>query len=168
MERVLVDAGSWVRQGQVLAVVDRSVQAQQTAQLAAQVDAARADDDPFLRLCVEFLARTGLRKGEFLGLTRDAITDIGEARWLRTPVGKLHTDRYIPLHPRVNELLPQWLSAHPPQPGSNLMFTDRGRPLALRAGRSHAPLAAHVRRAAAAGEPRRPAGCRRLERRGRS
>ncbi|HEY8591781.1 MAG TPA: efflux RND transporter periplasmic adaptor subunit [Sphingomicrobium sp.] len=40
--RVLVDAGSWVRAGQVLAVVDRSVQAQQAAQLAAQVDAARA------------------------------------------------------------------------------------------------------------------------------
>ena len=43
VERVLVDAGNWVRSGQVLAVVDRSVQAQQTAQLAAQVDAARAN-----------------------------------------------------------------------------------------------------------------------------
>ena len=43
VQRVLVDAGSWVRAGQVLAVVDRSVQAQQTAQLAAQVDAARAN-----------------------------------------------------------------------------------------------------------------------------
>jgi len=41
--RVLVDAGSWVRAGQTLAVVDRSVQAQQAAQLAAQVDAAKAD-----------------------------------------------------------------------------------------------------------------------------
>ena len=41
--RVLVDAGSWVRAGQVLAVIDRSVQAQQAAQLAAQVEAARAD-----------------------------------------------------------------------------------------------------------------------------
>jgi RND family efflux transporter MFP subunit len=41
--RVLVDAGSWVRAGQVLAVVDRSVQAEQAAQLAAQVDAARAN-----------------------------------------------------------------------------------------------------------------------------
>ena len=40
---VLVDAGSWVRQGQVLATVDRSVQAQTAAQLAAQVQAARAD-----------------------------------------------------------------------------------------------------------------------------
>jgi RND family efflux transporter MFP subunit len=41
--RVLVDAGSWVRAGQVLAVVDRSVQAQQAAQMAAQVEAARAN-----------------------------------------------------------------------------------------------------------------------------
>lgn len=41
--RVLVDAGSWVRAGQTLAVVDRSVQSQQAAQLAAQVDAARAN-----------------------------------------------------------------------------------------------------------------------------
>ena len=40
--RVLVDAGSWVRAGQVLAVVDRSVQAQQAAQQAAQIEAAKA------------------------------------------------------------------------------------------------------------------------------
>lgn len=39
---VLVDAGSWVRAGQTLAVIDRSVQVQQAAQLAAQVEAARA------------------------------------------------------------------------------------------------------------------------------
>ncbi len=41
--RVLVDAGSWVHAGQVLAVVDRSVQTEQAAQLAAQVDAAQAN-----------------------------------------------------------------------------------------------------------------------------
>lgn len=41
--RVLVDAGSWVRAGQVLAVVDRSVQTQQAAQLAAQIAAAQAN-----------------------------------------------------------------------------------------------------------------------------
>lgn len=40
--RVLVDAGSWVHAGQVLAVVDRSVQTQQAAELAAQIEAARA------------------------------------------------------------------------------------------------------------------------------
>jgi len=41
--RVLVDAGSWVGAGQVLAVVDRSVQAQQSAQQAAQIEAAKAN-----------------------------------------------------------------------------------------------------------------------------
>jgi RND family efflux transporter MFP subunit len=41
--RVLVDAGSWVRAGQVLAIIDRSVQAQQAAQIAAQIEAAKAD-----------------------------------------------------------------------------------------------------------------------------
>lgn len=41
--RVLVDAGSWVHAGQVLAVVDPSVQVEQAAQLAAQVEAARAN-----------------------------------------------------------------------------------------------------------------------------
>jgi RND family efflux transporter MFP subunit len=41
--RVTVDAGAWVRQGQVLASVDRSVQSQEAAQLAAQVQVARAD-----------------------------------------------------------------------------------------------------------------------------
>lgn len=40
--KVLVDAGSWVGAGQVLAIVDRSVQAEQAAQQAAQVEAARA------------------------------------------------------------------------------------------------------------------------------
>ena len=39
---VLVDAGTWVNAGQTLATVDRSVQVQQAAQLAAAVEAARA------------------------------------------------------------------------------------------------------------------------------
>lgn len=41
--RVLVDAGSWVGRGQTLASVDRSVQSQEAAQLAAQIQVARAD-----------------------------------------------------------------------------------------------------------------------------
>ena len=40
---VYVDAGSWVRQGQVLATIDRSVQTQTAAQLAASIQVARAD-----------------------------------------------------------------------------------------------------------------------------
>lgn len=96
---------------------------------AALLNAARNLPNLFDRVAVEVLARTGLRKGEFIGLTRDAITEIGDGRWLRTPVGKLHTDRYIPLHPRVEDLLQQWLSANQPLPRSTLMFTDRGRPM---------------------------------------
>ena len=43
IERVLVEPGQWVRAGQVLATIDRSVQSQQAAQLAAQIEVARAD-----------------------------------------------------------------------------------------------------------------------------
>lgn len=38
-----VDAGDWVRQGQVLAVIDRSVQSQQAQSAAAQVQVSQAD-----------------------------------------------------------------------------------------------------------------------------
>jgi HlyD family secretion protein len=41
--RVLVQPGSWVRQGQVLAVVDRQVQIQQANQVSAQILAAQAE-----------------------------------------------------------------------------------------------------------------------------
>jgi HlyD family secretion protein len=40
---VLVEAGQWVRQGQVLAVIDRSVQAQQQSSQAAQIQVARSN-----------------------------------------------------------------------------------------------------------------------------
>lgn len=40
---VPVEAGDWVGAGQVLAVIDRSVQTQQTASAAAQIEVARAD-----------------------------------------------------------------------------------------------------------------------------
>lgn len=43
VNRVFVDAGDWVRQGQVMASVDRSVQVQQAAALEAQIGVARAD-----------------------------------------------------------------------------------------------------------------------------
>lgn len=95
---------------------------------AKLLSAARQLPALFDRVCVEVLARTGLRKGEFLALTVDAIMHIGEAEWLHVPVGKLHTDRYIPLHPRVKDLLGQWLDHRCGQPGQ-LMFVQHGRPI---------------------------------------
>ena len=41
--RVFVDAGSWVRQGQILASIDRSVQGQEANQIGASIAVARAD-----------------------------------------------------------------------------------------------------------------------------
>lgn len=43
VERVLVEPGQWVRAGQVLAVINRSVQGQEAAQQAAQIQVAQAD-----------------------------------------------------------------------------------------------------------------------------
>ena len=93
------------------------------------LQAARADDDPFVRLTVEFLARTGMRKGEYLALTTDAVVQIGSAYWLHVPLGKLHTDRYIPLHPQLKELLDEWLAKRPEELRSKLIFVEQGRPI---------------------------------------
>jgi len=99
------------------------------ADAAKLLGAARELPDLFGRVAVEVLARTGLRKGEFLALSTDAVVRIGDGDWLRTPVGKLHTDRYIPLHPRVKTLLAEWSTHRGEQPHTQLMFTDRGRPI---------------------------------------
>lgn len=94
---------------------------------AKLLQAARADDDPFVRLAVEFLARTGLRKGEFLDLTVDAVVQIGSAYWLHVPLGKLRTDRYIPLHPQLKDLLDDWLARRPAELRSDYLFLEYGR-----------------------------------------
>src|SRR4029077_5473063 len=80
------------------------------------LQAARADPDPFVRLCVEFLARTGLRKGEFLDLTVDSVVQIGSAYWLHVPLGKLRNDRYIPPPPQLNAPPHGGLRPRPPPP----------------------------------------------------
>jgi integrase len=99
------------------------------ARAAAFMTAARELPDPLDRLMVTTLARTGMRRGELLGLTVDAIVQIGTGYWLRTPVGKLHTDRYIPLHPQLKELLDAWIAARPDWQASDLLLTERGRPI---------------------------------------
>ena len=49
------------------------------AAAAKLLRAARAETDPFARLCVEFLARTGLRRSEFINLKVDSVVQIGSA-----------------------------------------------------------------------------------------
>ena len=57
------------------------------------------------RLIVELLARTGMRVGELGGLRDDAMYRLGDTYWLRIPIGKLHNDRTVPLHPMLVGLI---------------------------------------------------------------
>ena len=91
--------------------------------------AARNLPDEFGRLAIEILSRTGMRKGELLNLGIDSVVQIGSAYWLRIPVGKLHNDRYVPLHPGLKTMIDNWLAGRPDWQNSHLLFTDRGRPI---------------------------------------
>jgi integrase len=93
---------------------------------AAFMRAARAERRPLTRLVVELLARTGMRVGELCGLEADAVVLIGNTHWLRIPVGKLHNDRYIPLHPQLVELLAEWTEIAPANHWDRLLVNDRG------------------------------------------
>lgn len=75
---------------------------------------------------MEFLLRTGLRVGEYTALTADAIVVIGDTHWLHVPVGKLHEDRYLPLHPRLVELVTAYRAAHVPDAHQLLLPRERG------------------------------------------
>jgi integrase len=97
------------------------------AAAAKLLRAARGSDDPFARLAVEFLARTGLRRSEFLDLRIDSVVQIGSAYWLHVPLGKLRTDRYIPLHPQLKELLDEWLERRPANLREPYLFIEHGR-----------------------------------------
>jgi integrase len=95
----------------------------QATRLAAQAAIAA----PFDRLVVELLSRTGMRVGELCGLAADAVVTLNTTPWLRVPVGKLHNDRYVPLHPNAQRLLADWTATHPPVGG--LLLHRHGRRL---------------------------------------
>lgn len=90
------------------------------------LQAARNHPDLFTRLCGVTLILTGMRQGEFLSLTADCMVQIGENYWLRVPIGKMHNDRYIPLHPEVKQLLDDWIGQHPPIKPFDFLFTGHG------------------------------------------
>ena len=81
-------------------------------QAAAFMAATRAHPLARYRIVAEVLARTGMRASELCDLAADAITILGDAHWLRIPVGKLRNDRLIPLHPDLVALLAEWTAAN--------------------------------------------------------
>jgi integrase len=94
---------------------------------AARLSAAAAVAAPFDRLIIELLSRTGMRVSELCTLKRDAVTELNGGPWIRIPVGKLHNDRNIPLHPNAARLLADWINDHPPV--GVLLLHHHGQPL---------------------------------------
>lgn len=87
-----------------------------------------ADPNKRRRLMIELLARTGMRSGELSALEADAMVTMDNTHWLRVPVGKLHNDRYIPLHPLLVELITEWNRIRPPVQSGRLVERNDGRP----------------------------------------
>jgi integrase/recombinase XerD len=86
--------------------------------------------DPLSRLIIELLVRTGIRRSELLALTVDAVVQIGSAYWLEVPIGKLHNDRFIRLHPQLKDLLDDWITHHRPHGlPTNRLLLEHNRPI---------------------------------------
>ena len=99
------------------------------ASAAKLLRAAQADRRMLVRLTVEMLLRTGLRVSEYTGLRADAVVLIGAGPWLHVPVGKLHEDRYLPLHPQLVALIDEYRARYVPAGHPLLLPRENGRPL---------------------------------------
>lgn len=106
---------------------------------AALMAAVANLDDPFSRTGLQVLRGTGLRVGELLDLELNAVIDYGPTgTWLRVPLGKLATERSVPLDAATLEVLDQWATrrgTHRPIPHprtgkpTDFLFTEHGRRL---------------------------------------
>lgn len=104
-----------------------------------------ADPDRRRRLLVELLARTGIRAGELGGLRDDAMYRVGDTWWLRIPIGKLHNDRNVPLHPLLVGLITEYQSWRGPSRNGFLLEREDGQAFDRRT--IHRYVAAVARRA---------------------
>ena len=96
---------------------------------AAKFMATLANDpDRRRRLLVELLARTGMRAGELGGIRDDAMYRVGNAWWLRIPIGKLHNDRNVPLHPLLVGLITDYQTWRGPSRNGYLLEREDGQP----------------------------------------
>ena len=81
---------------------------------APNVDAALTAEvalleDPFARCAITLLRQAGLRLGEVLDLELGCVVNYGPAgTWLRAPLGKLGTERPVPVDGSTVALLDAW------------------------------------------------------------
>jgi site-specific recombinase XerD len=95
--------------------------------------------DIFARYGLQILRSTGLRVGELLDLEVDAIIDYGAAgTWLHVPMGKLATERSVPLDTETQQVLARWQAQRRPHrplvhprtgTSTHFLFTEHGRRL---------------------------------------
>jgi integrase len=106
---------------------------------AAVMNAIATLDDTFARIGLTVLRGAGLRVGELLDLEIGSIISYGPAgTWLRVPLGKLATERMVPLDTPTLAALDEWAAqrgTHRPVPHprtgtlTDFLFTARGRRL---------------------------------------
>lgn len=94
-------------------------------------------DDDFARTAIIVLRATGMRVGELLDLELDCLVQFGaHGVWVKVPVGKLGTERMVPLDPEPLAALDTWIaqrgrqrSLTHPRDGQlcDFVFTERGR-----------------------------------------
>lgn len=102
--RVTVDAGDWVQQGQVLAVIDRSVQVQQAEAQSAQIEVARADANlaqANLDRALQLVARGFVSKADI-----DRLTATRDAAVARVKVAEAQLRELRARNDRLNVLAP--------------------------------------------------------------
>ena len=101
---VPVEAGQWVRQGQVLAVIDRSVQVQQAQSSAAQIEVARSD----ARLAQSNLDRALqlVERGFISKADVDRLTATRDAAAARVKVAEAQYRELLARNARLNILAP--------------------------------------------------------------
>jgi integrase len=124
---------------------------------AAVMNAVANLDDPVARIGLTVIRATGLRVGELVDLELDCVVDYGtHGSWLRVPLGKLATERSVPLDDHTLTALDEWIAqrgrqrAVPhPRHGrpTDFLFVEHGQqpPTArLRIGLARAVTSAHL------------------------
>jgi integrase len=125
---------------------------------AAIMNAITGLDDSFARIGLTVLRGAGLRVGELLDLEVGSVIDYGATgTWLKVPLGKLATERMVPLDAPTLDVLDEWAQhrgTHRPIPHprtgtlTDFLFTAHGRRLGatrLRNGLQAAAQAAGLR-----------------------
>jgi RND family efflux transporter MFP subunit len=99
-----VEAGDWVRQGQVLAVIDRSVQSQQARAASAQIQVARADAElaqANLDRALQLVERGFVSQADV-----DRLTATRDAAAARVQVARAQLDELQARNARLNIVAP--------------------------------------------------------------